>query len=53
MATMILIAKIAAGAAITSYIATRKVDNNSEKGGIIIDNRKNPEVLNGILKGIH
>ena len=50
MATLIVIGKLVAGAVIAGYIATRKVDNNSEKGGIIYDNRTNPEVLDGILK---
>ena len=50
MATLIVIGKLVAGAVIAGYIATRKVDNNSEKGGIVYDNRTNPEVLDGILK---
>lgn len=50
MATLIVIAKIAVGAVLTGYIATRKVENSSVKGGIVIDYRENPEALNGILK---
>lgn len=48
MALVITGIKVVAGLAVAAYIATRKVETVKD-GGIIIDYRTNPEVLNGII----
>lgn len=48
MAIVITTVKIVAGAAITAYLATRKVDKVKE-GGIVIDYRKNPGAINAFI----
>ncbi len=48
MAIVITTAKIVAGAILTAYFATRKVDKTKEEN-IVIDYRKNPEVLNAFI----
>lgn len=48
MAIAITTAKVIFGAALTVFLATRKVDKVKE-GGIVIDYRKNPEALNAYI----